>query len=54
MHPKKSLIFQGTRFIPLSFKGEGEVWVLKGEAPSNFLLLRGKIPKGSLRGAKPL
>jgi hypothetical protein len=24
MHPKKSVIFQGTRCIPLSFKGEGE------------------------------
>jgi hypothetical protein len=35
MHPKKSLIFQGTHFIPLSFKGEGELVLKEGAgAPS--------------------
>jgi hypothetical protein len=33
MHPKKSLIFQGTRFIPLSFKGEGEEIFERGQSP---------------------
>ena len=33
MHPKKSLIFQGTRFVPLSFEGEGEEILERGEAP---------------------
>jgi hypothetical protein len=32
MHPKKFLIFQGTRFIPLSLKGKGKSWV-KGLRP---------------------
>jgi hypothetical protein len=26
-HPEKSAIFQGTRLIPLSYQGEGEVFV---------------------------
>jgi len=31
-HPEKSLIFMGTRFVPLSFKGEGEGYKKRGEA----------------------
>jgi|GEM_PF-3775660 len=38
-HPEKSSIFLGTRFIPLSFKGEGEVEVLKGLCPFNLPLV---------------
>jgi len=37
MHPKKSLIFQGTLLIPLSFKGEGEGLFLRGFAPLTLL-----------------
>ena len=35
-HPEKSSIFLGTRFIPLSFQGEGEYEVLKGWSPFNL------------------
>jgi len=33
MHPEKSKIFLGTRFIPLSFEGEGEQLIPKGILP---------------------
>jgi hypothetical protein len=32
-HPEKFSIFLGTRFVPLSFKGEGEDSFLKGLCP---------------------
>jgi len=41
MHPKKSLIFQGTRCIPLSFKGEGEGYKKRGEASLGLSILWG-------------
>ena len=32
-HPEKSSIFLGTRFVPLSFKGEGEEIKKEGLTP---------------------
>ena len=33
MHPKKSLIFQGTRFVPLPYLREGDIFIKEGLAP---------------------
>jgi hypothetical protein len=33
-HPEKSSIFPGTRFVPLSFKGEGDGIIKRGLLPS--------------------
>jgi hypothetical protein len=48
-HPEKSTIFQGTRFIPLSFEGEGEETLERGFAPLRrplSMLYRRGSPKG--------
>jgi hypothetical protein len=45
MHPKKSLIFQGTRFIPLPLdKGKGEDNFFKGAKPLLSLSKPSLIP----------
>ena len=51
MHPKKSLIFQGTRFVPLPYKGGGRIFLEEGrqpllDTPENRELKRSEAPMG--------
>jgi hypothetical protein len=48
-HPEKSAIFQGTRLIPLSFKGEGER-TLGGASPPSLIYT--PLPLIKYRNAK--